>query len=72
MTTRSTLYNIEQYWLVNAGLTIAPVNASWSITAFGRNILNQHYDLERNFFTNANVGYPGEPTTVGLRFKYDY
>lgn len=66
------LYDIDQYWLFNAGVTFAPVDGPWSVTLFARNILGQKYDLERNFFTNANVGYPGEPTTVGLRFKYTY
>jgi iron complex outermembrane receptor protein len=65
-------YDVDDYWLVNASIGFAPIDGHWSLTFWGRNILDEEYDLTRNFFVNANVAQSGAPATYGIRFKYDY
>jgi iron complex outermembrane recepter protein len=64
----SVIYNVDSYWLVNARLTLRPADKdSWSIYAYGRNLLGQGYDITRNFFLpQAQLGYRGAPTTYGV------
>ena len=65
-------YDIASYWLANANLTFKPAAGPWSVSLWGRNIFNRHYDLTRNFFINAQVAAAGEPVTYGVSFSYAY
>ncbi len=64
----STIYNIDEYWLVNMRLTLKPSDTdSWSVYLYGRNVFDTGYDATRNFFLpQAQVGYPGQPATYGI------
>jgi len=62
------LYNVAGYTLVNAHMTFAPESGRWSLTAFGQNILNKQYDIDRNFFdAGDDIATAGEPATWGVR-----
>ena len=66
-------FNIPAYWLFNANLTLTPDNGPWEVALFGRNIFDQKYDLERNFFLGGiNIAAPGTPATVGVRLSLKY
>lgn len=66
-------YNIHAYWLANANLTLTPDNGPWELAVFGRNIFDQKYDLERNFFLGGiNIAAAGTPATVGIRASLKY
>ncbi len=61
------LYNVAPYWLANAHFTVRPESGPWSLTLWGRNILDAKYDITRNFFVAGdNVGMAGEPATYGF------
>jgi iron complex outermembrane recepter protein len=61
-------YRVASYWLVNAGLDFGAVDARWSVGVYGRNILNQGYDLTRNFFLGGiDIAAPGRPASYGVR-----
>ncbi len=63
-----TLYNVAGYTLVNASLTLTPVNGRWTLSAFGQNILNKQYDVDRNFFdAGDDIATAGLPATWGVR-----
>lgn len=62
-----TLYNVAPYWLANAHFTVKPDNGPWSLTLWGRNILDSRYDITRNYFVSGdNIGVAGEPATFGF------
>jgi iron complex outermembrane recepter protein len=67
-------FTIPKYWLVNANLSLSPASgAPWTVTLWGRNILNKGYDTTRNFFLpGTEVAQAGEPATVGIRVSYKY
>lgn len=66
-------FNIPAYWLFNANLTLTPDSGPWEVALFGRNIFDQKYDLERNFFLGGiNIAAPGQPATVGIRLSVNY
>ena len=65
-------YDVPSYWLANASLTVSPAMGAWSMTGFVRNLLDQEYDLTRNFFTSADIAQPGRPRTYGIRLSYQY
>ncbi|WP_437882315.1 TonB-dependent receptor [Pseudomonas sp. LRF_L74] len=66
-------YNLDPYWLVNASLTLSPRNGPWSAGIWAHNLLDEEYDLTRNFFLpGTSIASAGEPRTVGLRVSYDY
>ncbi len=61
------LYNVAPYWLANAHFTVKPDRGPWSLTLWGRNILDAKYDITRNFFIGGdNIGVAGEPATYGF------
>jgi iron complex outermembrane recepter protein len=61
-------YRVASYWLVNAGLDVGPEDGRWSVGVYGRNILNDHYDLTRNFFLGGiDIASPGRPASYGVR-----
>jgi len=67
------LYNVPGYTLVNAHLTFAPANERWSVTAFGQNILNRQYDIDRNFFdAGDDIATAGLPATYGVRASFSF
>jgi outer membrane receptor protein involved in Fe transport len=62
------LYNVAGYTLVNARLTFAPDNGRWTLSAFGQNILNKQYDVDRNYFdAGDDIATAGLPATWGVR-----
>ncbi len=67
-------FTIQKYWLANANLSLSPASgALWTVTLWGRNILNKSYDTTRNFFLpSSEVAAAGEPATVGIRVSYRY
>jgi iron complex outermembrane receptor protein len=66
-------YNVDSYWLANANLTLTPHGGPWSFSLWGRNILDEKYDLTRNFFLpGISIAAPGEPATWGIRVGVKY
>ena len=66
-------FNVSDYWLANATLTLRPVGGRWSLGLYGRNITGTRYDLTRNFFlTGLDIAAPGAPATFGGRATYSY
>jgi len=67
------LYNVAGYTLVNAHLTFAPTDGKWSIEAFGQNILNKQYDIDRNYFdAGDDIATAGLPATYGVRATVNF
>jgi outer membrane receptor protein involved in Fe transport len=63
------VYTLNSFWLVNATITLRPSKGSWYIGLYGRNLLNEKYDLTRNYFLpNAKIAAPGRPASYGVRF----
>lgn len=65
-------YDVPDYWLANASVTVGPEAANWSVTFWARNLFDQEYDLTRNFFTSADIAQPGRPRTIGARLSLQY
>lgn len=66
-------YSIDPYWLVNASVTLSPRNGKWSAGFWAHNLLNEEYDLTRNFFLpGTDVAASGDPRSAGLRLSYTY
>lgn len=66
-------YNVDSYWLANANITLTPHGGPWSVSLWGRNILDEKYDLTRNFFLpGISIAAPGEPATWGIRVGVKY
>jgi outer membrane receptor protein involved in Fe transport len=64
-------FRVKDYWLVNATLTLG--QGPWSVGLYGRNLLNQHYDLTRNFFLGGiDIASPGRPRSFGVRGRYSF
>jgi outer membrane receptor protein involved in Fe transport len=62
------LYNVAGYTLVNAHMTFGPQNGKWTVTAYGQNILNKQYDIDRNYFdAGDDIATAGLPATYGVR-----
>jgi outer membrane receptor protein involved in Fe transport len=62
------LYNVAGYTLVNAHATFGPNNGKWTVTAYGANILNKRYDIDRNYFDlGDDIATAGLPATYGVR-----
>jgi len=61
------------YWLANARIEFAPLDAKWVATVYARNLFNEKYDLMRNFFDlPLPVAAAGAPRTVGVQVKFDF
>ncbi len=66
-------FDVSDYWLANATLTLRPVGGRWSFGLYGRNITGARYDLTRNFFLQGiDIAAPGAPATFGGRVTYSY
>lgn len=66
-------YTVDAYWLVNANLTLAPQKGRWTLGLWSHNLLDEQYDLTRNFFLpEQSVAAAGAPRSVGLRASYEY
>lgn len=65
-------YVVASSWTVNGDLTVRPHEGKWSAAIFGRNILNEKYDLTRNFFTSSDIAQPARPREYGVRLGYDF
>lgn len=70
------VYEVDDYWLVNAQIAMGPASGRWELALWGRNILNADYDETRNFFIApggvADVAAPGLPATYGARLSLRY
>lgn len=75
----NTIFNVDDFWLVNAQLSVGPESGLWDIGVYARNLTNTDYDETRNFFIQqggavpfvAN-GFRGRPRTYGIRFAIQY
>lgn len=66
-------YTVDPYWLVNASVTLSPRNGKWSAGVWARNLLDEEYDVTRNFFLpGTSVAQAGDPRSVGVRASYSY
>jgi iron complex outermembrane receptor protein len=66
-------YSLDDYWLVNASVSLSPRHGNWSAGLWAKNLLDKEYDLTRNFFlSTASIAAAGEPRSIGLRVSYDY
>ncbi|WP_246495875.1 TonB-dependent receptor [Ameyamaea chiangmaiensis] len=62
------LYDVAGYSLWGATMSFGPRDGKWSISAFGNNIFDKKYDVERNYFVNGtNIAMAGMPATWGVR-----
>ena len=67
------LFKVHDYFLLNGTVTVGPRGGPWSVGVYGRNILNQHYDLTRNFFLGGiDIASPGRPASFGVRGRYSF
>jgi outer membrane receptor protein involved in Fe transport len=67
------LYNVAGYTLVNAHATFGPNNGKWTVTAYGANILNKRYDIDRNYFdAGDDIATAGLPATYGVRATVNF
>jgi outer membrane receptor protein involved in Fe transport len=67
------LYNVAGYTLVNAHATFGPNNGKWTLTAYGANILNKRYDIDRNYFdAGDDIATAGLPATYGVRATVNF
>jgi outer membrane receptor protein involved in Fe transport len=67
------LYNVAGYTLVNAHATFGPNNGKWTVTAYGANILNKRYDIDRNYFdAGDDIATAGLPSTYGVRATVNF
>ncbi|MBV1905509.1 MAG: TonB-dependent receptor [Pseudomonadales bacterium] len=65
------VYDVENYWLVNASVNLFPSESRWSVGIWVRNLFDEEYDLTRNFFTSADIAQPGRERTFGIRVSAD-
>jgi iron complex outermembrane recepter protein len=66
-------FNTPAYWLANARLEVAPVDAKWSVTLYARNLFDKQYELTRNFFDlPLPVAAAGAPRTLGVQAKLEF
>lgn len=74
----STLFNVDDFWLVNAQLNVGPEDGLWNVGVYARNLTNTGYDETRNFFIQQGSGafvangYRGRPRTYGIQFAIQY
>jgi outer membrane receptor protein involved in Fe transport len=62
------LYDVSGYTLLNAHMSFGPNDGIWMITLYGQNILNKHYDIDRNYFVAGDdIATAGLPATYGVR-----
>lgn len=66
-------YTVDAYWLVNASIDVGVPGSAWSFTLWARNLLDENYDLTRNYFLpDTKIAAAGEPRSLGIRVRYDY
>lgn len=66
------VYDVDDYWLVNASINLSPSDRPWSVGLWVRNLFDEEYDLTRNFFTSADIAQPGREQTYGVRLSADF
>ena len=77
---RDAIYNaasssvLPGYWLWNANFSMAPTNANWRVTLWGRNLFNTYYEETRNGFNGSArpTASPNQGRTVGVRLSMDF
>jgi iron complex outermembrane receptor protein len=62
----------DAYGLLDARVTYAPVNASWSASVWGKNITDELYRSNVIPFFGEEVSQYGPPGTFGVEFKYTF
>ena len=66
-------FKVHSYWLVNGSIGFGSADGRWNLGVYGRNILNQRYDLTRNFFIGGiDIAAPGRPASYGVRGSYRF
>ncbi len=66
-------FNVPAYWLSNARVEFAPVQAKWTAVVYARNLFDKQYDLTRNFFDlPLPVAAAGAPRTLGVQMRYEF
>lgn len=67
------VFTIPSYELVNARVGVGDIDGRWDVTAWGRNITNEFYQLNIPQNTaDSIVRYTGMPQTYGLTLTYRY
>lgn len=67
------VYTVDDYWLVNARVSLLTANDRWELALWGRNILNTDYDETRNFFTPGfDIAAPGRPAIYGVSAAFQF
>lgn len=67
-------FDLPEYWLVNAQVSLLQADTgNWSLALWGRNLANEEYFTDKNFYNEAAVmGAVGAPRTWGIRFTYNW
>jgi outer membrane receptor protein involved in Fe transport len=66
-------YRVDDYWLVDASVALAPRGGRWEAALFARNLTDTGYDEARNFFIGGfDIAAPGRPRTWGGRVSLRY
>jgi iron complex outermembrane receptor protein len=66
-------YDLESYWLLNAQFSLLQSDGHWQLALWGRNLTNEKYFTDKNFYNEASViGAGGAPRTYGIRFTYNW
>jgi outer membrane receptor protein involved in Fe transport len=65
-------FQLDDYLLLGARFGVRSADATWSATAWGRNLTDEEYRVNSRKTTDASVGYAGMPTTYGVTFTYNW
>jgi hypothetical protein len=63
---------IDSFWLVNAGLTVRPMDGNYALGVYVNNLTDDYSEESRNRFISASTGSPNPPRTWGVRLSYRY
>lgn len=64
------MFVIDNYFLVNARLSLSAADERWRVTAWGRNVTNEYYS-NGSFNTGDTISrYAGMPRTIGISVSY--
>ncbi len=44
----NTIYDVDSYWLVNAGINLSETAGPWAVGLWVRNLFDEEYDITRN------------------------
>ena len=74
---RGQMYQVDGYETLDANIAYEPVNPSWSIAIYGKNITDEKYFTQAlSFLTDAPFGVaagtPARGREYGVKFKYEF